>query len=76
MAVPTVRGPEFVVIVRSGTGISIIWRIGYNMDITNPLPNPNSRFPITMEGHVYLIGGLLYTARTRTGDDDGYGHDY
>jgi hypothetical protein len=27
------------------------------MDITNPnpLPNPNSRLPITMEGHVYLI---------------------
>jgi hypothetical protein len=29
------------------------------MDITNPnpLPNPNSRLPITMEGHVHLIGG-------------------
>jgi hypothetical protein len=24
----------------------------------NPLPNPNSRLPITMEGHVYLIGEL------------------
>jgi hypothetical protein len=47
------------------------------MDITNPnpLPNPNSRLPITMEGHVYLIGGLFYAARTRTDDDDGYGHE-
>jgi hypothetical protein len=27
-----------------------------NITNPNPLPNPNSRLPITMEGHVYLIG--------------------
>jgi hypothetical protein len=41
------------------------------MDITNP----NSLLPIIMEGHMYLIG-LFYAARTRTDDDDGFGHDY
>jgi hypothetical protein len=35
------------------------------MDITNPNPLPNPNSPITMEGHVYLIG-LFYAARTRT----------
>jgi hypothetical protein len=27
-----------------------------NITNHNPLPNPNSRLPITMEGHVHLIG--------------------
>jgi hypothetical protein len=29
-----------------------------NIFYPNPLPNSNSRLPITMKGHVYLIGEL------------------
>jgi hypothetical protein len=33
----------------------------------NPLPNPNSRLPITMEGHVYLMGGPVPERTMATG---------